>query len=70
MYAVFVNEGWHVSECTGSLQEKARYDEIAETLKVLQAEKKELQGRIIMDTFMKSGKSMDELMIFLGSGRK
>lgn len=37
---------------------------------IKKAEKKELQGRIIMDSFVKSGKSMDEVMIFLGSGRK
>lgn len=54
----------------GLLKAKAKYDGIAETLKALQAEKKELQGRIIMDSFVKSGKSMDEVMIFLGSGRK
>lgn len=52
------------------IKAKAKYDGIAETLKALQAEKKVLQGRIIMDSFVKSGKSMDEVMIFLGSGRK
>jgi uncharacterized protein (DUF3084 family) len=52
------------------LRTKARYDGLAETLKALQAERKELQGRMVMESFDRSGKTMDELMIFLGSGRK
>jgi|GEM_PF-1727879 len=52
------------------LKTKARYDGLAETLKALQAERKELQGRMVMESFDRSGKTMNELMIFLGSGRK
>jgi hypothetical protein len=33
-------------------------------------ERREFQGRVIMDSFIKSGKSFDEMMNFLNAGGK
>ena len=55
---------------TGLSKAKAKYDDLATGLKALQDEKKRLQGQLILDSFVKSGKSMGEIMIFLNSSRK
>lgn len=49
---------------------KAKYDAIADDLERLMAQKKEQQARQIMEAFTKSGKSFQEMMNFLNSGRK
>jgi phage shock protein A len=48
---------------------KAKYDAVADNLEKLMAQKKEHQARQIMDTFIKSGKSFQEIMNFLNAGR-
>lgn len=47
------------------IQEK--YDALAEKLLELQKQKREYETRQIMDAYMKSGKSMQEIMTFLGA---
>lgn len=42
-----------------------RYDKLAEQLKSLQKQKRQLEAETIMDAYMKSGKSFNELMTFL-----
>jgi len=48
---------------------KAKYDAVADNLEKLMAQKKEHQARQIMDAFIKSGKSFQEIMNFLNAGR-
>jgi hypothetical protein len=49
---------------------KVRYDVLADKLEALFDERREFQGRVIMDSFIKSGKSFDEMMNFLNAGGK
>ena len=42
-----------------------RYDKLAEKLKTLQKEKRQQEADAIMDAYLKSGKSLDEVMTFL-----
>ena len=44
---------------------KARYDDLAEELKALMNQKRELQAKEIMAAFIESGKSYSEIMNFL-----
>lgn len=44
---------------------QARYDKTAEKLEQLQEQKKKLQADQIMEAYLASGKSFDELMTFL-----
>ncbi len=44
---------------------KTRYDDLAEELKVLMNQKREIQSQQIMAAFIKSGKSYTEIMNFL-----
>jgi septal ring factor EnvC (AmiA/AmiB activator) len=48
---------------------KAKYDAIADNLEKLMVQKKEHQARQIMEAFIKSGKSFQEIMNFLDTGR-
>ncbi len=48
---------------------KAKYDTTAQKLEELLEKKKEYQAREIMDAFIKSGKSYQEIMNFLSVGR-
>lgn len=48
---------------------KANYDAIADNLEKLLVQKKEQQARQIMEAFIKSGKSFQEIMNFLDTGR-
>lgn len=48
---------------------KAKYDAIADNLEKLMVQKKEHQARQIMEAFIKSGKSFQEIMNFLDAGR-
>jgi septal ring factor EnvC (AmiA/AmiB activator) len=48
---------------------KAKYDTIADNLEKLMVQKKEHQARQIMDAFIKSGKSFQEIINFLNTGR-
>ena len=48
---------------------KAKYDAIADNLEKLLVQKKEHQARQIMEAFIKSGKSFQEIMNFLNAGR-
>ena len=48
---------------------KAKYDDIADNLEKLMVQKKEHQARQIMEAFIKSGKSFQEIMNFLDTGR-
>lgn len=48
---------------------KARYDELAEELKVLNNERRQLLMEEIMHSFEQSGRSYDELKNFLSPGR-
>ena len=45
------------------LQDK--YDKLADKLKELQEQKRRIEGDAIMDAYLKSGKSFDEIMTFL-----
>ena len=42
-----------------------RYDKLADKLKDLQDQKRRIEGDAIMDAYLKSGKSFDEIMTFL-----
>mgnify|MGYP000850518161 FL=1 len=42
-----------------------RYDRLAEKLKDLQEQKRRIEADAIMDAYLKSGKSLDEIMTFL-----
>ena len=42
-----------------------RYDKLADKLKELQDQKRRIEGDAIMDAYLKSGKSFDEIMTFL-----
>ena len=46
-------------------QTKARYDRLTGVLEKLQNERRDYESRTIMDAFIKSGKSLDEVMTFL-----
>ncbi len=46
-----------------NLQDK--YDTLAERLKGLQEQKRQQEAETIMDAYVKSGKSLDEVMTFL-----
>lgn len=47
---------------------KAKYDAVAGNLEKLMVQKKEHQARQIMEAFIKSGKSFQEIMNFLNAG--
>ena len=42
-----------------------RYDRLAEKLKDLQEQKRRIEADAIMDAYLKSGKTLDEIMSFL-----
>lgn len=42
-----------------------RYDKLADKLKDLQDQKRKLESEAIMEAYLKSGKSFNELMTFL-----
>lgn len=42
-----------------------RYDKLADKLKDLQDQKRRIEADVIMDAYLKSGKSLDEIMTFL-----
>ena len=42
-----------------------RYDKLADKLKELQDQKRRLEADAIMDAYLKSGKSLDEIMTLL-----
>ena len=42
-----------------------RYDKLAEKLKDLQEQKRRIDADAIMDAYLKSGKTLDEIMTFL-----
>jgi uncharacterized protein (DUF3084 family) len=42
-----------------------RYDRLAEKLKELQEQKRRIEADAIMDAYLKSGKTLDEIMTFL-----
>ena len=42
-----------------------RYDKLADKLKELQDQKRQIEADAIMDVYLKSGKSLDEIMTFL-----
>ena len=42
-----------------------RYDKLAVKLQDLQDQKRRIEGDAIMDAYLKSGKSFDEIMTFL-----
>jgi ABC-type phosphate transport system auxiliary subunit len=42
-----------------------RYDKLAEKLKGLQEQKRRIEADAIMDAYLKSGKTLDEIMTFL-----
>jgi hypothetical protein len=48
---------------------KAKYDAVAGNLEKLMVQKKEHQARQIMEAFIRSGKSFQEIMNFLDAGR-
>lgn len=41
------------------------YNQLADRLKDLQDQKRRMEADIIMDAYLKSGKSLDEIMTFL-----
>ena len=42
-----------------------RYEKLADKLKILQDQKRRIEADAIMDAYLKSGKSFDEIMTFL-----
>lgn len=42
-----------------------RYDKLADKLKDLQGQKRQIEADTIMDAYLKSGKSLEEVMTFL-----
>ena len=42
-----------------------RYDRLTEKLKDLQEQKRRIEADAIMDAYLKSGKTLDEIMTFL-----
>lgn len=42
-----------------------RYDKLADKLKGLQEQKRQIEADAIMDAYLRSGKSYDEIMTFL-----
>ena len=44
---------------------QGRYDKLAEKLKDLQEQKRRIEADAIMDAYLKSGKTLDEIMTFL-----
>ena len=42
-----------------------RYDKLADKLKDLQEQKRRIEADVIMDAYVKSGRSFNELMTFL-----
>lgn len=42
-----------------------RYDKLADKLKGLQEEKRRIEADVIMDAYLKSDKSLDEIITFL-----
>ena len=42
-----------------------RYDRLADNLKDLQEQKRRIEADAIMDAYLKSGKTFDEIMTFL-----
>jgi phage shock protein A len=42
-----------------------RYDKLADKLKDLQDQKRQIEADTIMDAYLKSGKSLEEVMTFL-----
>ena len=42
-----------------------RYDKLARKLKDLQEQKRRIEADAIMDAYLKSGKTLDEIMTFL-----
>lgn len=42
-----------------------RYDKLADKLKELEESKRQLEAETIMDVYLKSGKSFDEIMTFM-----
>jgi len=42
-----------------------RYDKLADQLKDLEEKKRRAEADVIMDAYLKSGKSLDEIMTFL-----
>ena len=42
-----------------------RYNQLADKLRNLQEQKRKIEADAIMDAYLKSGKSFDEIMIFL-----
>lgn len=42
-----------------------RYDKLADRLKILQEQKRRVEADTIMDAYLKSGKSLDEIITFL-----
>ena len=44
---------------------QGRYDKLTDRLKDLQDQKHRIEGDAIMDAYLKSGKSFDEIMTFL-----
>lgn len=42
-----------------------RYDKLADQLKELEEQKRRAEADVIMEAYLKSGKSLDEIMTFL-----
>jgi predicted transcriptional regulator len=42
-----------------------RYNKLADKLKELQEQKRRMEADVIMDAYLRSGKSFDEIMTFL-----
>ena len=61
--------GTHAAELAKGKSDMARlqdrYDRLAEKLKDLQEQKRRIEADAIMDAYLKSGKSLDEIMTFL-----
>lgn len=52
-----------VKVAMSKLQDK--YDKLADQLKDLEEQKRRAEADVIMDAYLKSGKSLDEIMTFL-----
>ena len=58
-------EGVFVKFYVNHIEDQANYNKLADQLKDLEEQKRRAEADVIMDAYLKSGKSLDEIMTFL-----
>ena len=57
-----------ISKCKTELNKaQKKYDKLSDELQTLQKQRRDQEARLILDAYGKSGKSFNEIMIFLGA---